>query len=280
MPAYPSAESLIADARLRLDRFGKDHGVLVVEGPDDKRLFAPLAKNRQQVIAAGGKGRLLAAQSLAVEHEHNRVLFLADCDYDVALGHLAPAKNLVITTYADVEADLLALGAVRHLVENLVPATLDSDEYLEEVVEAVFTRSTALADVLGRLRRVARSEGFKVDTKSVKHHKYRRQRSDEVDEPKLIRALRQGSPDCPLPSDELESLVGKISRGYENCNGHDLVAAIGHVLRDDFGVRNQTVESLEKLVRYRVPADLIASWKVIQRIRGWEVGENCRILLV
>jgi Protein of unknown function (DUF4435) len=250
MPAYPSAESLIADAELRLDRFGKGHGVLIVEGPDDKRLFAPLVKNRQQIVAAGGKGLLLAAQSLALEQGNNRLLFLADCDYDVALGHLAPARNLVITTYADVEADLLALGALRRLVEDLVAATLNSDEYLDEVVEVVFTRSTALADGLGRVRRVARAEGFQVDTRSVKHRKYRRPRSDEVDEAKLIRALRQGSPDCPLPSEELEALVGKLSEGYENCNGHDLVSAIEHVLRDDFGVRNQTAESLEKLIRY------------------------------
>jgi hypothetical protein len=279
MPAYPSAESLIADAELRLDRFGKDHGVLIVEGPDDKRLFAPLVRNRQQVVAAGGKGLLLAAQSLALEQENDRVLFLADCDYDVALENLAPANNLIITTYADVEADLLDLGAVRHLVEDLVPATLDSDEYLEEVVDAVFTRSVALSDVLGRARRVARAEGFQVETKSVRHHKYRRRYSDEVDEPKLIRTLYQSSPDCPLPYDELESLVGKISRGYANCNGHDLIAAIGHVLRDDFGVRNQTAESLEKLVRYQVPPNMIASWKVIQRIRRWEAGEDCQILL-
>jgi hypothetical protein len=47
MSEYISAHALLADLRLRLDAFEKQRlGVLVVEGPDDKRGSSPATSNR------------------------------------------------------------------------------------------------------------------------------------------------------------------------------------------------------------------------------------------
>ena len=39
MSDYVSAEALVGDALLRIDALGDQTGCLIVEGPDDKRLF-------------------------------------------------------------------------------------------------------------------------------------------------------------------------------------------------------------------------------------------------
>jgi len=67
MPSYPSAEALISDAALRLDQFGSDYGVLIVEGPDDKRFLCSRTCYRQQVIAAGGRRMLVSIQARPFE---------------------------------------------------------------------------------------------------------------------------------------------------------------------------------------------------------------------
>src|SRR5262249_53384905 len=161
-PRYPSAEALLADAELRLDRFGPKHGVLIVEGPNDKRLLCTRAINRQQIMTAGGRRLLLSAHSLAVARKFDGALFLTDCDYEVVLGSLRPAPSLVITKHADVEADLLDAGGLQELVLQLVPAALNDDADLNRITEAVRERSVVLAELLGRIRQVAKSEGFPI----------------------------------------------------------------------------------------------------------------------
>jgi len=112
MPFYPSAEALLSDAQLRIDQFGGGKGVLVVEGPTDKRLLSRLTVHRQQVLAAGGRRLLLRAHTVASETGVTDIAFVTDCDYEVSLGSLIPGSpSLFITTNADVEADLVSLGA-------------------------------------------------------------------------------------------------------------------------------------------------------------------------
>jgi hypothetical protein len=197
VPAYQSAEALLSDVDLRLDRFGSSAGILVVEGPDDKRLFCNHALHRQQVVGAGGRRLLLTAHALTQSHSRDDIVFVTDCDYEVALGRLRPAPNLVITEHADVESDLVALGGVERLTIELVPRALESDDVLHEIVNAVLYRSVALAENVGVLRKLALEHGFEIDTSELRFRKFRDPGSDTVDDAKLVRSVLQGT-DCPL----------------------------------------------------------------------------------
>src|SRR5262250_1578843 len=154
MALYPNADTLLADVKLRLDRFGPECGVLVVEGPDDKRLIYSRTMHRQQVMASGGRRILLAAHRIAAAHLAG-VVFLTDCDYEVPLGRLSPSPNLIVTEHADVEADLFYNGGFEELAAQLIPAALDDDDEASRISAALRERAVALADVLGRIRRVA-----------------------------------------------------------------------------------------------------------------------------
>jgi hypothetical protein len=277
MALYPSAEALLADVALRLDQFGLRDGILVVEGPDDKRLLCTRTRHRQQVLASGGRRLLLSAHSLAVAHKTEGVVFLTDCDYEVKLGTLSPTFDLIVTKHADLECDLLDEGGFTGIVLQIVPAALNSDEDLARISLSAQDRAVAVAEVLGRIRQVAKAAGFPVDTE-IRHHKYRRKDTADVDERKLVRAVVQASPECPLRPEEMEERVHEIPRGYDNCNGHDLISALNHVLRDDFGVRDQTPESMQLLLRAGVSEKMFAQLDFVVRLKKWQDRVSRKIL--
>jgi len=277
MPAYPSAEALLSDAILRRDRFAPEFGMLVVEGPDDKRLFADRTVHRQQVIAAGGRRLLLASHIAARSKKYDWLICVTDCDYDVTMGLLRAEPGLIITEHADLESDLLACGGWERLVMQVVPAALDDDDRLDEIVAAVMSRTVSLADVLGRYRRVAREAGFAINT-DIRHTKYRRSGTDQVDEERLLRSLWQGSEECTLDLNEFSGRIGAMQADYNNCNGHDLAKALLHVLREDFGIRSITADNLEDLLRHGVSKEEFEAWRVVARIRQWERESQVAIL--
>ncbi len=277
MSSYPNAEALISDAALRIDQFGLEYGILIVEGPDDKRFFCTRTHHRQQVIASGGRRMLLSAHAYAARREIDGIAFLTDCDYEVALGTLTPSWDLIITHHADIEADLLDLGGFEQLVLQVVPAALNDERELTRITHAARQRAVALADVLGRIRRVAKQEGFVIDA-DIRHHKYRKQDSDEIDEKKLTRAVFQAATDPTLELGEFEQRVMQIDQSYNNCNGHDLVAALHHVLRDDFGVRGQSVEHMEHLLRTGISAKSFVELDVVIRLKTWEQRTGRQII--
>jgi hypothetical protein len=204
-------------------------------------------------------------------------LFLIDCDYDVLLKLVSPSPNLVITEHADLEADLLAAGGWERLVSDLVPAALEDDDRLNEIVYAVVSRTVALADVLGRYRIVARKLAFRAET-AVRHRRYRVPGSSEIDESRMIRSLWQSSAECPISEDTLRQQMGAIGPDYNNCNGHDLVSALNHVLREDFGVREQSADHLSTQLRLGVVWPVFESLAITQRVRGWETLNGLSIL--
>lgn len=155
MSAHPSPESLLQDAKLRLDTFGDNVGVLFVEGADDKRLICPRTMHRQQVVVANGRGKLLTTHALAKAAGVDGCVFLIDCDYEVSRGNLSPGESLILTEHVDIEADLFSRSGFERLVLELVPRALHDDEELVRISSVVRDRAIAFADPLGKIRRVA-----------------------------------------------------------------------------------------------------------------------------
>jgi hypothetical protein len=277
--AHPSPEALLQDAELRLDSFGSDHGVLFVEGSDDKRFIYSRARNRQQIVVANGRGRLLTTYALARTRGIEGLVFLIDCDYEVARGNISPAEDLIISQHADIESDLFDLSGFERIALQFVPRTLNNDEELERVINHLMQRAVVFADALGKIRRVAIDLACKVDTKTVRHNRYRQGSGAQIDVPRLVRTLVQNSPDCTISVQEFQSRVDAIPSHYDNCNGHDLAAAVNHILREDFGVRDQTPDSIETTLRMSTPDAEFEKLKVTEYLRRWESRTSRRVLV-
>jgi hypothetical protein len=278
MPTYPSAGALLGDARLRLDALDTDAGILVVEGPDDVRLFHPRLKSVQQVIVSGGRTLLLAAYQETTDADRERIVFVTDCDFEVELGTLSPAPSLVITKNADAEADLLELGLLKRLVIELVQAALTSDEDADRIVQQVVERAAPYAEVIGQVRRIAKMHGKEIDVDDVKYIRLRKRRSTVVDELELVIRLGQQLDFCGMSREQFCEKVTEFPRGFRHMNGKDLVNAVHFVLRVDYGCRDDR-EAIAKMLRMAA-GEFFEDWTVAKDPRRNNVDSLRRVARV
>jgi len=279
MPEYLSADVLLADARLRIEAFQNRLGVLMVEGPDDKRLFYTRAYDPSQIIATGGRTLLLSAYEKASSADLDGMLFLTDCDYAVRRGELSGGMTgLIITVGTTIESDIVSLGTLPAVVMEVVPTAVSSNR-LASVCDEIMRLSTLIALPIGRVRMAIQPLGVDVGLGELDISKYWLKSQEKFDEEKLSivvgRKLRsQGV------SVDLDALVAKTPPDDRMCNGKDLLRAMRFILRGKYKVPtdiNDTV--LCKMLRLAVSDTEFESWDVVARMRRWE-SETGKALLV
>jgi hypothetical protein len=275
---YSSGAEVLSEARLRRAGLGDDSGVLIVEGRDDLRLLKDVCRSSAHVLPAGKKQRVLEAAEYLRPSEDKEFVLLVDCDYDVPAGDLRGSSNLVITQYSDAESDMFALGVLEKVVFQAVPFAASSDEDLKETTERVRARAIALADAVGKFRRISRLENLGLDFKDLRFSKARTKGSASVDTEKLARMLSQRSQDALSPS-QLMNLYEQADEVPMSCNGHDLVESVRVILHEDFGINQAELRGLDTLMRTCASEpQFIARWSVLHRIRAWEASSGRGVL--
>lgn len=280
MSNYPSAGALIADAHFRLDGLdasGARLGILVVEGPDDKRLFYHRVLNPAQILPAGGQRLLLAAYAAASPSDHDRILFITDCDYSVRLGELSGGHGLVITSGTDVESDLLTLGLLRKIVTEIAPSALSVNQ-VEKVAAEALSLAVSLALPLGRIRMASRPLGVDLGFEDIDFSKYWRRGERTLDEEKLIRvcANKLRAEAC---SADLKHLVSQTPDDAGMCHGKDLLSALRTILLHEYRVDAKvTVDILRMMLHIALDDASFNSWTVTSRMRTWAAKTGSTIL--
>jgi hypothetical protein len=267
---YLTGKEALADARLRSGELGSDHALVFVEGRDDVRLLAPYSLGLELFIPCGNKRKLLEAYAGIEDGEESRFLFIADCDYDVPAGALAPQQSLLLTNGVDVEADLFGLGVLEALVLELVPPAVSSPAALDVITQSVRERVLALAEAIGRFRQLSAVSGLGIAFGDLKYHKYRLPGTAQVDEDKLARVLLQSSGIQTLDAHGLLEQAREIPCGITMCHGADILGSLAAVLHKDFNVPIAVLRQLPSLLRASTTAEQLERWEVVRRIRRWE----------
>lgn len=279
MPEYLSAEALLADARLRVDGFRGDLGVLVVEGPDDKRLFYSRVEHPSQILATGGRRLLLSSYEKASKDDFGSIVFFTDCDYAVRRGELSGGRpGLVITVGTTVESDILSLGTLEPVVMEIVPSAVSSKQLAQTCIE-ILRLATIVALPIGRMRMAIQPLGVDVGLDEIDISKFLIKKGSNFNTEKLITVvrhkLRQNGVDV-----DLEPLFSKTPPDERMCNGKDLLRAIRYILHSKYKVANDITDTiLCKMLRLAVSESAFENWAVIRRIRNWESVTGKRILL-
>jgi hypothetical protein len=270
MPFYISPQVLLADARLRLDAIGPHAGVIVVEGPDDKRIFYHRAIRPNQVIPAGGRGLLLASYEAATNIDHERIMFVTDCDYAVRAGELSGGPGLAITANTDIEADLLALGLLPKVITEIVPSALSGDQ-VARVADQSLKMAKVLALPLGRVRMATKPLGVDLGFNDFDFAKYWKKGDNGLDFDKLIRVI---SDRLKLEGrrEDLIELVAATPGDDNMCHGKDLLSALRAVLMKERRLDGKKVtrEVLSMMLRIALDDQKFEEWPLVQRIRSWE----------
>jgi hypothetical protein len=278
MTSYLSGAEILADARMRLSGLPHDQGVLILEGGDDVRLFLDRAVGLESLIASGCKRKLLEAHALLQAGEHLQMVFLTDCDYDVPTGRLTPSRNLIVTKFTDIEADLLALGVLERIVLELVPQAVASDQQRETITTAVMRRASALAGGVGRFRLLSAQQRLCLVFTGLKLSRHRTQGAESVDIERLARTLAARSGSCRLNAAELAAAVAEIESDAKLCHGKDLLYAIVTVLHQDYGVPRARLTEVQSMLRLALTPEAFERWEVVRRIEAWERRASRRVL--
>ena len=211
--------------------------------------------------------------------DHGRIVFVRDCDDDVRRGELRPAPDLIVTQHADVEADLVALGALEKVVAELVDGA------------AVYRDAETGNGAIGRESRGSRDPARPRPTRGIRSGIALM--TDRT--PSTSATFREvGLADGASSQRSMGSpCVGRRPRGSTNecaptsnrspsvtslCYRKDLFAAAGAVFKSDFGGRNGAVRSMPQLVRIWMTDRLRDEWDVVRRIRLWEVEHRMKVL--
>ncbi|MEV7739754.1 hypothetical protein AB0O75_48375 [Streptomyces sp. NPDC088921] len=268
MPEYASASALLMDAEMRADGLGSSAGIIVVEGPDDKRIFVRHVHDSAQILPAGGRTLLLSAYEKATDEQRQKVLFVTDCDYEVRRGNLRGAPDLIITTLTDMESDLLALGVMQSLVLELIPRALDSNDACKRITARLRNEAEEIALPLGRLRMAAQPLGIPLKLEELKISRYWDSSTQTFDFTKLVRAMHTKVSSI-VDLGEWSKLAEASPSDRAMCHGKDLLRALSFLLKDNYGV-DVSPDVLAKMMRSSLTGDDLENWDVIRRIRVWQ----------
>lgn len=277
MPQYPNGAAALADARLRAGALGQGKGIVMLEGRDDVIVFAGRVTSLEAIVACGNKRILREAFQNAGELDRTRILFVADCDYDVPAGHLRPSQGLVLSRYTDREADFAQLGVIRGVCLRAIPAARTSETAANAIAAEVLAKAIDLAEVSGRLRFIASTRSIPFNFEEFQLRRFRRKSDGKVNATRVIDAVRQRSSGVSLKSEEIEALVEDCPNGAEVCHGKDLIQAVITVIHQDHGVSLKDLSFIPELFR-SVEDSVFEAWEVAGRIRKWEAETGRQLL--
>jgi hypothetical protein len=282
VPFYVNAQALLSDVRLRLDALGEDSTVLVVEGNDDKRLFYRWIVATADIVPAGGKVLLRSALQAIRNEDKGRILFLTDCDYDVAAGMLHGGPDIVITATCDVESDLVSLGILEKLAVELVPLrAAESQEEAARIGTDVREHVETVAVPLGRIRMAAQTLGVDLKLEKMDLSKYWDRRNERLLWDKLTKVvLDHLREQVDISGEEWAERIVATPSDVKICHGKDMVNAAQYFFHILYKVDNKvTADMLMMMMRLALDQLFFEKWAVVHRMRKWETVHGRYLLL-
>jgi len=185
----------------------------MLEGRDDLLVFSPRCVSLDSIIVCGNKPKLLEAYELTESSERDRIVFIADCDYDVPSGRLSPGEGLILTKHTDIETDLVELGIVRSIALRAVPSSRGSDDAVASTERHILEEAIKLAETPGQLRHLSAVRGLGLKVGGLQLRRYRDKASRSVSRDRIIEAVRQRTSGTQLTAQEIGSQLEESPSG-------------------------------------------------------------------
>ncbi len=249
----------------------------MLEGRDDLIVFSGRVRMLESIVACGNKRILREAFDRTQDKDQGRILFVADCDYDVPAKRLRPSQGIVLTRHTDRESDLARLGVVRAIVLRVVASARSSDGAANQITANVIGKAVALAEIPGQLRYIAATKDIPFRFDGLQLRRFREKADGAIRATGIVEAVRQRSSGIDLTTDQIQEMVNGTPSGFEVCHGKDLIQAIIAVLHQDYGVAIADLSFAWELFR-SIEDSVFDAWEVVDRIRRWEAQTGVQLL--
>lgn len=289
--------------RMMIASAPEDEAIVVVEGASDVRALRPLVEAGVRIHALGGKSLIVGAHRDLEPSISERILFLVDCDNEDN-DDLKGRHNLVITTYRDLECDLLFhLDGAKRAALECFGLDLNHESVFERLREELqlctdlvcmfnATKDGARAlqlplrvrdQITGTKRRFGLADlpqlgQWAIGTHSLGIEEIATQLGQVLEwEGGCVAQVVTGAIECWDLACQRHSIEGCLTcKRMRLCNGHDLEAAL--VARFIHQGSDISLSEMERLVRVGADVGLLDSWPVVRRIRHFEGHTGLRIL--
>jgi hypothetical protein len=222
---------------IRLERQVRKVAVLVVEGNDDKKLFAKLVQpDRCSIVWAYGKHNVVKVISILDGSGFDGVLGIADKDFDEIENITYTSSNLIFTDEHDAECMMIRSEALfRLLIENATENKLRVFEAREGAIRNVLLNR---AQVLGCARFISKRRELSLDFDGLKF-RFIHDETLKVDVERLVNQLISRTTQCTVTRPELSQLIDDMMKEnydpWHICCGHDIISILAIALRRCIG---------------------------------------------
>jgi Protein of unknown function (DUF4435) len=266
---------------IRLLRTQHSGSFLLVEGPDDGRLYRRFIDQQKCHLVVGfNKTNVVSAVGLLDTANCPGVLGLVDSDFDVLDGTTAPSPNIVSGDTHDLETTLIRSPALETVLEEFAsPEKLRAFEgrYGGTLRDWLI----ASARPLGYLRWHSLKNGLGFRFEGLHFSRFVNIHNLNLNPSALCSQIKNQSQLHALSNEDLLAAGWPSERKddpWQICCGHDLVELLALSLRRCVGSKTLTTDEVSRSLRLAFSAQHFALTALYTAIKQWQHNTTFAIL--
>lgn len=271
---------------IRLSRPKHKGSFLLVEGPDDKKIFLDFCDQQAcMIFPSSGKENLLDALRILDREGFQGVLGFADQDFAEFIGFPTVKGKVVFTDENDVEMMLLCSDALDKVLrefgnqDKINSLTSSQDKSVSELI-------FGSASIIGYLRLLSQINKWSLSFERMTY-KYTANNSFIIDEKSIVRHVIGKSDTTPNMTesdivDKIRNRASDVESLKSLCCGHDCIRILGRALKYKLGnnpafINKKGAKVLGGILRTAYSFKFFQQTKAYTEIRKWEETSGFKI---
>ncbi len=254
---------------------------LVLEGPDDSKVFRKLVDQEECVlVVAIGKDNVLEALSILNNDGFLGALGIVDADFDRVTEVSEQTRNVLRTDEHDLECMLLRSSAFDEVLSEHASADR-VDKFAKKQGGLLDVILAKAAMPIGYLLMVSLDKGHGLTFAELSFRRFVDPETLEIDVPAMVKDVLDKSQNHALNIDSLSDDMATQSRPdhdpWQISRGHDILHILSFALQRTFASRKKaevTPDVLRRELRLAFTADEFARTGLYRLIMEWERGNN------
>ncbi|HNR68198.1 MAG TPA: DUF4435 domain-containing protein [bacterium] len=249
---------------------------LIVEGPDDARMFKNFViEENCKIEIAFGKNNATEALKLLAATDFDQVLAIVDRDYDTVLGNLQQTEHLFLTDTHDLET----LIVKSHAFNKLVAEYMDEERLREFEKRRHKELRQILLDsayFIGLVRCVSIKHRLNISFKDIELNRVLDRETLQIDKTAFLRQVVKNSNVVEVKFEDLQEKIEHLHQEKHDpwiiARGHDLVEVLHNALQLVGYRRSQrlSISMLESSLRLSYSFDAFKQTVLYRNIKEWE----------